>query len=109
MKKLLKQFTLNRVDQHRKLLNNLETIRLDVRIIDENGGLSRLNREHLNQMKHNLAQSQAANEDLWSSRLFRSLTKEQLEREEAIRNKGDLDVGSLDAKKAASLLGTATF
>lgn len=109
MKTLLKLFTLNRVEQHRKLLNHFEKIRLDVRIIDENGGLSRLNREHLFQMKHNLAQSQAANGDLWSSRQFRSLTQQQAEREEALKNKTDIDTGSIDAKKAASMLGTSTF
>lgn len=109
MKTLLKQFTLNRVEQHRKLLNHFEKIRLDVRIIDENGGLSRLNREHLSQMKHNLAQSQAANGDLWSSRKFRSLTQQQAEKEEVLKNKTDIDTGSIDAKKAASMLGTSTF
>lgn len=109
MKTLLKQFTLNRVEQHRKLLNHFEKIRLDVRIIDENGGLSRLNREHLSQMKHNLAQSQGANGDLWSSRKFRSLTQQQAEKEEGLKNKADIDPSSIDAKKAASMLGTSTF
>lgn len=106
---LLKQFTLNRVDQNRKLLKHFEQIRLDVRIIDENGGLSRLNREHLSQMKHNLSQSQGANGDLWTSRKFRSLAQEQEEKEELLKKRTDLNFEALDAKKAASLLGTTTF
>lgn len=105
--RMLKQFSLSRVEQHRRLLKHLENIRLDIRIIDENGGLSRLNRDNLPQMKHNLTLSQAASGDTWSSRTFRSLTKEQAEKEDKVR-KSETENG-VDAKQAASMLGVATF
>lgn len=121
--KLLKNFTLHKVDHHRKILKYLENIRLDIRIIDEKGGLSRLNRDNLTSLKHNLTQSQSANGDSWSSRTFRSLTEQQEEQEKekeqdnAKKSLDDIgedsnlddDRGVVDAKNAASLLGVATF
>lgn len=106
---MLKAFTLNRVDHSRKLLKSLENIRLDVRIIDANGGLSRLNRDNLTQMKHDLSQSQAAAGDSWSSRTFRSLAVEEAEREDRIDQRDDSVRATVDAEQAASLLGVATF
>lgn len=104
--RMLKQFALGRVDQHRRLLKHLENIRLDVRIIDSNGGLSRLNRDNLTQMKHNLPQSQAENGDSWTSRTFRSRSAELKDREML---SGDTEEVEVDAKQAASVLGVATF
>ncbi|CAH6722742.1 vacuolar protein sorting-associated protein 17 [[Candida] jaroonii] len=104
--KLLKKFTLNKVENNRKILKHLETIRLDIRIIDEKGGLSRLNRENLSNLKHNLIQSQSNNGDSWSSRTFRSLNEEKETKEEVEIDFKDEDV---DAKNAANLLGVATF
>ncbi|RLV92698.1 Vacuolar protein sorting-associated protein 17 [Spathaspora sp. JA1] len=118
IQKLVKTFTLHKVEHHRKILKHLETIRLDIRIIDAKGGLSRLNRDNLANLKHNLAQSQSSKGDSWSSRTFRSLEKEQQEREseeEAAASKPDSSNTSnsksnvVDAKNAASLLGIATF
>lgn len=106
--RMLKQFSLCRVEQHRKLLKHLENIRLDVRIIDQKGGLSRLNRDNLSQMHHNLTQSQAASGDSWTSRTFRSLAEEQAEKETRLRKAEEAEV-VVDAKQAASLLGAATF
>ncbi|WPK25005.1 hypothetical protein PUMCH_002304 [Australozyma saopauloensis] len=106
---LLKSFTLNRVDHHRKLLKHLESIRLDVRIIDAKGGLSRLNRDNLTQMKHNLSQSQAEGGDSWSSRTFRSLAVEEAEKEDRIKKRDESIPIKVDAEQAASLLGVATF
>lgn len=103
-RKMTKLFTLGRVDQHRRMLKHLEGIRLDVRIIDENGGLSRLNRDNLTQMKHNLPQSQAAAGDSWTSRTFRSLNTEQAEKDLRTREEE-----GVDAAQAASVLGVATF
>lgn len=105
--RMLKQFTLSRVEQHRKLLKHLEGIRLDVRIIDQKGGLSRLNRDNLSQMQHNLILSQAATGDSWTSRTFRSLTEQQAEKENRLRKTEETE--TVDAKQAASLLGVATF
>lgn len=106
---MLKTFTLSRVNHSRKLLKHLENIRLDVRIIDAKGGLSRLNRDNLTQMKHNLSQSQAATGDSWSSRTFRSLAAEEADKEDRKRKKDDDCSITVDAEQAASLLGVATF
>lgn len=108
-KRIVKQFTLNRVEQHRRLLKHLEGIRLDVRIVDENGGLSRLNRDNLSQMKHNLTHSQGANGDSWSSRKFRSLNEDQAVKEQRLHGTHTLDSDKVDVKEVASILGTATF
>lgn len=106
--RMLKQFSLNRVEQHRKLLKHLENIRLDVRIIDLKGGLSRLNRDNLIQIQHNLTLSQPASGDSWTSRTFRSLTEEQAEKESRLQKSEEVEV-EVDAKQAASLFGAATF
>lgn len=112
-RKMLKLFTLHKVEHHRKILKHLENIRLDIRIIDDKGGLSRLNRDNLTSLKHNLTQSQSANGDSWTSRTFRSLNKEQedQEKEQDAEKEGDDDDDKdvVDAKNAASLLGVATF
>ncbi|ODV77588.1 putative vacuolar protein sorting-associated protein [Suhomyces tanzawaensis NRRL Y-17324] len=116
--KLLKSLTLHRVDHHRKILKHLENIRLDIRIVDAKGGLSRLNRDNLTNLKHNLMQSQSSNGDAWSSRTFRSLKTEQEERERSREeeeedakkhDEGEDGRNVVDAKNAASLLGVATF
>lgn len=118
--RLLKNYTLHKVEHHRKILKHLENIRLDIRIIDEKGGLSRLNRDNLTSLKHNLTQSQLANGDSWTSRTFRSLATEQEEQEKEKEKladnlttggnaKGDEDDSIVDAKNAATLLGVATF
>mmetsp|Transcript_3035 Transcript_3035/g.2958 ORF Transcript_3035/g.2958 Transcript_3035/m.2958 type:complete len:521 (-) Transcript_3035:27-1589(-) len=108
--KMFKTYTLNRVDQHRKILKHLEHIRLDIRIIDEKGGLSRLNRDNLSNLKHNLTQSQSNNGDSWSSRTFRSLKKDREVQKEASKNQDNVnDDNIVDAKHAASILGVATF
>lgn len=107
--RMLKNFTLSRVDHNRKLLKHLESIRLDVRIIDANGGLSRLNRDNLTQMKHNLSQSQAETGDSWSSRTFRSLAVEEAEKEDRQKEREATEPVKVDAEQAASLLGAATF
>ncbi|KAM9906129.1 hypothetical protein OXX79_001746 [Metschnikowia pulcherrima] len=105
--KILKSFSLSRIDQHRKLLKHLENIRLDVRIIDANGGLSRLNRDNLTQMKHNLHQSQEEAGDAWTSRTFRSLATEKAGKQQKLRVNDDEE--GLDARQAASVLGAATL
>jgi hypothetical protein len=107
--KLLKNFTLHKVEHHRKILNHLENIRLDIRLIDSKGGLSRLNRDNLSSIKHNLPQSQAASGDAWSSRTFRSLEKEVEARESAPENVPQTEDFAVDARNAAHLLGVATF
>ena len=105
----MKSYTLHKVDHHRKILKNLESIRLDVRSVDEKGGLSRLNRDNLSNLKHNLTQSQSAQGDSWSSRTFRSLEKEDEENEHRKQDESVLQTDTVDPKNAASLLGVATF
>lgn len=107
--KMFKTYTLNKVEQHRKILKHLEHIRLDIRIIDEKGGLSRLNRDNLSNLKHNLTQSQSNNGDSWSSRTFRSLNKDREAKKELGRNNDDINNDVVDAKNVASVLGVATF
>lgn len=107
--RLMKSYTLHKVDHHRKILKNLESIRLDVRSVDEKGGLSRLNRDNLSNLKHNLTQSQSAQGDSWSSRTFRSLEKEDEENEHRKQDESVLQTDTVDPKNAASLLGVATF
>lgn len=107
--RLMKSYTLHKVDHHRKILKSLESIRLDVRSVDEKGGLSRLNRDNLSNLKHNLTQSQSSQGDSWSSRTFRSLEKEEEENENRKQDESILQTDTVDPKNAASLLGVATF
>lgn len=100
IRRLLKRYTLNKVEHHRKNLKHLEAVRLDIRIVDNKGGLSRLNRDNLDSFKHNLHPSQSTQGDSWSARTFRSV-KEALP--------VPLKEETVDAKNAASLLGVATF
>lgn len=101
VKQLLKAYTLRKVAHHRQLLKHLEAIRLDVRLVDAKGGLSRLNRDNLSLLKHNLPQSQDAEGDAWLSRTFRLLqTDEPPKRTPETK---------LNARNAAALLGVATF
>lgn len=108
-KSLLKAYALHKIDHHRKILKKFEAIRLDVRSVDERGGLSRLNRDNLASIKHNLLQSQAPSGDSWSSRTFRSLEKEEETKQKSKHQTSSLHASSVDAKNAASLLGVATF
>ncbi|KAI5966323.1 VPS17 [Candida pseudojiufengensis] len=108
-KNLLKSYVLHKIDHHRKILKNFETIRLDIRCVDEKGGLSRLNRDNLANLKHNLSQSQSNQGDTWSSRTFRSLEKEEASRQHKKESNGPLKPPVVDAKNAATLLGVATF
>lgn len=102
LRRMLQRFTLNKVEHHRKVLKHLEGIRLDVRLVDERGGLLRLNRDNLSTLKHNLAQSQLALGDLWTQRTFRLLDAQP-------QPDADNDADVVDARHAASLLGVATF
>lgn len=97
---LMKKYALHKVEHHRKNLKHLENIRLDIRIVDDKGGLSRLNRDNLDSLKHNLNPSQSDQGDSWSARTFRSVKKQ---------SPVPLKEETVDAKNAASLLGVATF
>ncbi|CAI5757641.1 unnamed protein product [Candida verbasci] len=110
-KKLIKNYVLHKVEHHRKILKHFESIRLDVRSVDSKGGLSRLNRDNLTNLKHNVIQSQSSKGDSWTSRTFRSLEKEEKAKEEEKKEHkiNALQSTSVDAKNAASLLGVATF
>ena len=105
----MKSYTLHKVEHHRKILKHFENIRLDVRSVDDKGGLSRLNRDNLTNLKHNLTQSQSSQGDSWSSRTFRSLEKEEEENENKKSDVNGFESATVDARNAASLLGVATF
>ena len=107
-REVLRDFTLNKVEHHRKILKHYEHIRLDIRKIDEKGGLSRLNRGNLTTLQHKMVDSQAKEGDSWSSRTFRSLNKNASEKERKQPRETNID-NVADAKNVASLLGVATF
>lgn len=109
IQRLMKSYTLHKVEHHRKILKHFENIRLDVRSVDDKGGLSRLNRDNLTNLKHNLTQSQSSQGDSWSSRTFRSLEKEEEENENKKSDVNGFESATVDARNAASLLGVATF
>lgn len=107
-REVLRDFTLNKVEHHRKILKHYEHIRLDIRKIDEKGGLSRLNRGNLASLQHKMVDSQAKEGDSWSSRTFRSLNKNASDKERRQPRETNID-NVADAKNVASLLGVATF
>ncbi|CAK9438760.1 uncharacterized protein LODBEIA_P29840 [Lodderomyces beijingensis] len=111
VKSLVRSLTLHKIEHHRKILKTFEKIRVDVRSVDAKGGLSRLNRDNLSNLKHNLSQSQSSAGDTWSSRSFRSLEKEEeVKKKKSGRDPHEgLEVTAVDPKKAATMLGVATF
>lgn len=63
----IREYVLRQIDHERRMLATLESVRPDIRAIDASGGLSRLGREHFqNVRKASMASSQTAKGDAWS-------------------------------------------
>ncbi|GMM36720.1 retromer subunit [Saccharomycopsis crataegensis] len=120
-KSILRNYTRKIIDHERKLLSNFEKIRLDVRSVDENGGLSRLGRENYPKMASNVRNSQRFDGDDWSGdrkhkRNHSSISKDDATKEVtgkvgvAVSKKSIEQVEeTFDARSAATLLGTSAF
>ncbi|ODQ62371.1 hypothetical protein WICANDRAFT_26971 [Wickerhamomyces anomalus NRRL Y-366-8] len=119
IKQILKEFVIKRIEYERKKLSILEKVRLDVRLVDENGGLSRLGREKYPLKKSVHTPSQGPEGDSWSgdrkvSHFSEELLKEDQEQDAELPIEEDEQVESeedvaIDARNAASLLGGSTF
>lgn len=116
----IKDYTLRKIEYERKKLSLLERIRSDVRAADEAGGLARLGRaSHPGPATLAIGPSQTAQGDSWTndprSRAFepsvlRTEFDAVLEAEaRSVVNKPLEDQYGLDARSAASLLGTSSF
>ncbi|CUS21848.1 LAQU0S04e02190g1_1 [Lachancea quebecensis] len=114
----IKEYTLRKIEYERKKLSLLERIRADVRAADDTGGLSRLGRG-TRMSTSGVSPSQTAQGDSWTSdprsRAFEpSVLRTEFDAslESDSRNiRGTLpeDQHALDARSAASLLGTSSF
>jgi hypothetical protein len=136
MKQALREYVIREIEAERRTLATLESVRPDIRAIDNTGGLSRLGREaHPATRRASLASSQGPKGDAWSGvqrrpgdGLNRSLSgtlaaplAEEDEEEETIhgRKRATSKAGSqkgveededrIDARNAASRLATTTF
>lgn len=114
----IKEYTLRKIEYERKKLSLLERIRADVRAADEAGGLSRLGRG-TRLSASGVSPSQTAQGDSWTSdprsRAFEpSVLRTEFDAslESDTRDVHDThpeDQHALDARSAASLLGTSSF
>jgi hypothetical protein len=136
MKQALREYVIREIEAERRTLATLESVRPDIRAIDNTGGLSRLGREaHPATRRASLASSQGPKGDAWSGvqrrpgdGLNRSLSgtlaaplAEEDEEEETVhgRKRATSKAGSqkgveededrIDARNAASRLATTTF
>ena len=63
----VREYVLRQIDVERRMLATLESVRPDIRAIDASGGLSRLGREHFQNIRRtSMAASQTAKGDSWS-------------------------------------------
>ncbi|KAL5117579.1 Vacuolar protein sorting-associated protein 17 [Pleosporales sp. CAS-2024a] len=137
MKQALREYVVREIEAERRTLATLESVRPDIRAIDNTGGLSRLGREaHPAQRRASLASSQGPKGDAWSGvqrrpgdGLNRSLSgtlaeplPEEDEEEEGVSHGTkratsksgspmalEEDEDRIDARNAASRLATTTF
>ena len=138
MKQAIREYVIREIEAERRTLATLESVRPDIRAIDNTGGLSRLGREaHPATRRATLASSQGPKGDAWSGvqrrpgdGLNRSMSgtlapssKEEGEEDEAeplhgrkraasktgSQNGIDEDEDRIDARNAASRLATTTF
>lgn len=116
IKQIFKEFVFKRIEYERKKLSVLEKVRLDVRLVDENGGLSRLGREKYPVKKNVHTSSQGPEGDSWSgdrkvSHFSDDILQETEEPAEVPINEeqDEEEEVAIDAKNAASLLGGSTF
>lgn len=137
MRQAIREYVVREIEAERRTLATLESVRPDIRAIDNTGGLSRLGREaHPATRRASLASSQGPKGDAWSGvprrpgdGLNRSMSgsiagplpEEDENDEEAVhgRKRATSKAGSqkgveededrIDAKNAASRLATTTF
>lgn len=127
IKAIMRDFVVKRIDHERRKLRVLEKVRIDVRLVDENGGLARLGRESYPLTTKNvLTSSQTLDGDSWSgdrkvSHVSRDLLNndddnDAMEHDDAQHDSAQaqapddaVDETPLDARNAASLLGGSTF
>jgi hypothetical protein len=138
MKQALREYVIRQIEAERRTLATLESVRPDIRAIDNTGGLSRLGREaHPATRRASLASSQGPKGDAWSGvqrrpgdGLNRSLSgtlaaplteEDEGEDEETIHGRkratsktestkgAEEDEDRIDARNAASRLATTTF
>lgn len=122
LKGYIAEYALRIIDSERRALSVWESIRMDIRAVDANGGLSRLGREATPASKRStLAQSQGAKGDSWSgdrqkraadyNNAMFNRDKPMLQPEEEPEN--DIAIAQsetvVDARNAASLLAGSTF
>lgn len=63
----IREYVLRQIESERRMLATLESVRPDIRAIDASGGLSRLGREHFQNIRRtSMAASQTAKGDSWS-------------------------------------------
>ncbi|KAJ4164752.1 hypothetical protein LMH87_006414 [Akanthomyces muscarius] len=130
----IREFVLREIEAERRTLSVLESVRADIRAIDQSGGLSRLGREsHPVIRRTSLAASQGPKGDAWSgvprradaasrsaSTSFMGKLPEDNEAEDAPQDAAagrtslvgvteEEDDDRIDARNAASRLATSTF
>lgn len=118
----ISEYVLRIIDSERRALSTWEAIRMDVRAVDANGGLSRLGREATPASKRSsLAQSQGAKGDSWSGDRQKRATDyndaifkrdKQIISEDIPDSDGEIGQSEgtvVDARNAASLLAGSTF
>lgn len=114
IKQIFHEFVIKRIEHERRKLRVLEKVRLDVRLVDENGGLSRLGRESLPLNRSALSQSQGPEGDSWSGdRKVSHLSSDLLNDDDDVPDIPEEEIivteTPIDARNAASLLGGSTF
>jgi hypothetical protein len=115
IKLIFKDFVIRRIEHERRKLKVLEKVRVDVRLVDENGGLARLGRERYPVKEIVSTSSQGPEGDSWSGdRKVSHLSSDLFRDEEADdipepEQEEGLDETPIDARNAASLLGGSTF
>ncbi|AAS53514.2 AFR143Cp [Eremothecium gossypii ATCC 10895] len=116
----VREYTLRKIEYERKKLSLLERVRADVRLVDTQGGLSRLGRHQLVASPLPTPSQSLSHGDSWTSdrRASHCLSSSDLEPHllqgldspspGAFRDSPDIS-GPLDARQAATILGTSTF
>lgn len=111
MKAAIAEYTRKQIDSERRVLAILESVRPDIRTIDQSGGLSRLGRESIVRRGSYMGPSQTLNGDAWSGVPRRNSIKNGIvtdSRPPGERMKGITDITEnddrVDAKNAASIL-----
>jgi hypothetical protein len=137
LRSAIREYVTRQIEAERRTLATLESVRPDIRAIDNTGGLSRLNRDHHPKIRRSsLASSQGPKGDAWSGEQRRAdgvrrtesgsvvslpvPEEEEEDVEELTRKRGasksslkgiveDDDDDRVDARNAASRLAQTTF